>query len=547
MSISCYGSENLESIIFLDLQRTSVVVPKKKLGLDNIPVKLLGAIVGYLSDQTGTPTFYNAKDLPFIIENVDNLASVNKALHEAVCGDVVTDALLLSLSHRFKMHPIDIAIQFKTKRTQAWFQKHLEKSDDYNIFLVVQNIFKICEQISHQTVYYKIDTKYSMDQDSRFAEEDQDSMFYKPISNTEQGLILDVGGKNRDEFILYTPWGQVRLFKKTSKSLDAHSVNLEAIAMQQALFEHITVSFDSIGDLLYKINGVQNQQLPDPTMASSKKYRSWNARKAIWQAMDNKFHERIPEVSLPQDKYEIKNVPVIYPTPYEEHPLISATSIHELIEKYAQLAARIIALPNYEHEDENDDYACKVLPCSNYEDTCILRDVTDMTNKLLPEKQQISFLTLGNDPDYNCHYVIAGQPVHQGLRLTTWYKNSLEEDNEVYAMWSLEFLQTHYQEVIDTFKAHWKKVNVIDYQKLDRFESEEAWWLLARPRFMGRDEYEFNSSLLRKLGLSKEQIYCTYSLDKAHSDTIFFWVKKDAMNDVQNILGLEISEESKKF
>lgn len=545
---------------------------KQKLNLDAMPLEVIGLICSHLNNQIGTQGFVNEADLPIVMKNVHRLASVNKKLQGTVYSVVATNVLIDSLAQRFQMAPLDVAAKIKTKGGQAWLKKYVHDSGDYELFQAVQEIFSICRKISEQVKPYGV----SVD----------DGQEGWPGVNayhgqTKQGLILSIG-TYPDQ--LCTPWGYAKLFGRGSCS--GH-LGFEIVS--QELFKKITARFEGISDgsystdvvkhyeqkqeimvhstnsksfkdcfqeiskeevetkkgqqvliksnycgvdSVYKINAIGNQELPEPEWLSQQKYRSYKAMNAVWKIMDNEFHGRPEGFEKKWTSSYTHEKPVrIYPAPYQIVPNLHVVTMHQAVAQYVQLAARVANQPDFIGKGCITRSA-KVLPCENSDDARIVEILTSNVNNLLPKENQWHFHWFGCG---NHQLYINEQCLGDGLEL--WgYK-----DNQPC---SIEFLETKYQEILNKFQIGWQQAQLIDNQDILHTESEEEWYLFCKHRDLSEEDL-FMRVLASKFKLDKK-ISChnSWRNDKKHEkNEMYLWIRKDAFDQVKDVLGLELSLE----
>lgn len=541
---------------------------EQKVNLDAMPSEIIGLICGHLNHQIGTQGFVNEADFPIVMKNVSRLASVNKKLHETVHSVVATNLLIESLAKRFVMAPLDVAAKIKTKGGQAWLKKYVHDSGDYELFKVVQQIFAICREISEQVTPYGVSIG-----DGQEACPGVNPYYYQ----TRQGfmLIIDTYPDR-----LCTPWGEAQLFgggscrgglgfdiisQELLKRITAHFEEIlddmygfkyyeqkkEIIpeitnqrsfkdcfqeiskdAMEEKKGQQILIKSSFCGvKSFYAIKAIGNQELPEPELLDQQEYRSYEAMNAVWEIMENQFHGRPEEFEEESLFNTDEKSERIYPAPYQVVPNVHLATMHQAAEQYAQLAARVVNQPIFTGKGCINSSA-KILPCENSDDARILEILTKNANNLLPKENQWHLHWFGFCID---QLYIYEESLGEGLAL--WgYK-----DNQPCA---LELLQLKYKEVLHIFQVGWQQAQLIDYQDILYIQSEEEWYLFCKHSHLEEEDL-FIRILTSKFKLDKKMTcHNSWRNNKKHEkNEMYLWIRKDAFDQVKDILGLELSLE----
>lgn len=539
-----------------------------KANLDTMPSAMLGKILGYVCDQVGTQGMINKADLPVIVKNITHVASVNHNLRDHVNSLLVTNMVIESMAQRFKMQPLDVAAVMKTKGAQAWLHHYVHTSGDYELFKAVQDIFAICRDLCEQVKPYGV-----------FIDDGQiDQPGVNPYhEQMKQGLQIVINSSSPDR--LCTPWGQARLLDCTYSS-GSYIVRQEFLKKITAYFESVgNEFFDSdhpqyyeqrqeiilgteehplfqdyfdeiskdqanakkgqavliISDLcgvgsIYGIRAVNGRQLPEPTTQSRDAYKSYESCHLLWQIMDNEYHGRpldFKEKSAVVDD-ESDNAPaLIYPAGYQEFPEVAITHINQISQQYAGLAARVTQQPQFTGRGCSVKNA-KVLPCQSRDDSLIVHILTDNANQTLPQEQQW-FLKefLGN------RFSIEGNPLQTGLQL--WM-------NTDRVPCDITTLQEKYSEIIAQLQVGWQPAKLIKHQDILHTQSEEEYALFRKKRRL-RTEEGLLSCIACKFHIDKKiDCHSSWCNDPRNNrrDDMYLWIRKDALNQVVDMLGLQI-------
>lgn len=498
------GAEILQSNLEIadSVSRQCVITQQRLNKLSSVEI---GIILCQLSNQVGTQGFINKKDIAVIIKNVHNLATVNKQLYANVNNYIATNLLINSMAERFKMSPVDIAALIKTKATQEWLKQYVHKNGDYELFKVVQNIFAICGEIRQQ-----IKLQYN----TEIWDGQKSWPGVNPCYNqTKQGLMLT----SESSPDLLTPWGEIKLFA------GGYGSPLGFLAVQQELLKR--VSAEKIKDSGYKIHRVGESQLPDPEMMPYAACRSYEALKAIWKIMDDEFHNRSEQSQASSSSsYSYKPESRIYPVPYQVVPAIEVTNINDIPEQYIKLLSYLLNQPIFTGQGCIVKQA-KVITCESWDDCKITELLIQSANEHLNKERQWHLHTSGCG---NSQLYFENQCLGNGLQL--WiYENNIP--------CSFEILKNNFALILNKLKNGWEQSTLIENQDILHTESEEEWFL-----FVKKDEYE--DTLIRflasKFKLNKKMSCHNWYNEEKHKNEIYLWVRKDAIDEVRNVLDLHI-------
>lgn len=299
----------------------------------------IGHIACQLCTIIGTPNIVNPKDIKVIVKNIKNFSFTSKNAYTAINSKEVTSALIEALAKRFKINTIDAALELGTPGSLIWINQYVKQHGNYELFKVVQKIFKIAEEVRKEAKEQNL---------AEVGSGQKDWPGINPYYNqTKQGLFLSIESYPHS---LFTPWGEAMLFGGGSgsyfgflalsqaflnrlktvfettteffsnedkvkfyeiiapikredidkdKSMDSNEssqyyeqlgnkllkeLSREEVTAKKKQETLIVSDYCGFGSI-YKVLAVDQEKLPDPEMQERSKYLSYESAKKTWEIM----------------------------------------------------------------------------------------------------------------------------------------------------------------------------------------------------------------------------------------------------------------------
>jgi hypothetical protein len=94
--------------------------------MDKLHDIVIGHLTQCLTNNIGSTTIINDKDIEVVVKNIKRLSFVDKNLYQAINSKTVTHILIHALAQRFNISQLDAAVKLNTPGTLVWLKNSVE-------------------------------------------------------------------------------------------------------------------------------------------------------------------------------------------------------------------------------------------------------------------------------------------------------------------------------------------------------------------------------------------------------------------------------------